>query len=285
MGTVLVEDAGERTPADYSGVRPLRGAGGAARALPCSGARKSTGAGRRARRASCRCPGGPLRLGLAPALHPAPLVEERPHRARARARRRPRADAAPGPAAPAPTRVRRCRRWCVPDRPPSRARSSAPSGHRGESRIRIPEDVPGTGVGEPVRDDVAAAIAVGVIPGIVPDHHAVAGARGAVGVPVAVAGVGVAVVADEARVVVVVVDVVGRNVVVVIAGWREPRRQVGEPDVGIALDASAVDQTIVPVVTPGDVAEVERVGGGDGEEVPHPRDRHPRGRRGRRVAR
>ena len=78
-----------------------------------------------------------------------------------------------------------------------------------------------------------------------------------------------AVVADEARVVVVPVHVVRCDVVVVVPVGRDPGGQIGEPHVGIALDAAAVDEAVVPVVAAGDVPEIERLGGGDREQVSH----------------
>jgi hypothetical protein len=75
----------------------------------------------------------------------------------------------------------------------------------------------------------------------------------------------VAVVTDEARVVVALLHVVRTDVVVVVSARRDPRRQVGEDDVRVAPNAAALDQAIVPVVAPRDVLEVERAGGGDGE--------------------
>ena len=91
-------------------------------------------------------------------------------------------------------------------------------------------------MGGTVGHHVAAPVAVGVVARIVAHDHAVASARGAVGVPLAVARVGMAVVADESGVIVTLVHVSTRHVVVVVAIGCDAGRQVGEDDVWVALD-------------------------------------------------
>src|SRR5881392_2074055 len=73
------------------------------------------------------------------------------------------------------------------------------------------------GTGGPHEHDAAAAIgAVWIVPGIIVHEHAEAHARVEVGIPVGITDVGVAVVAQETRIVVVLADIVRDDVVVPI---------------------------------------------------------------------
>src|SRR2546425_11692963 len=69
-------------------------------------------------------------------------------------------------------------------------------------------------VGTDEHGATAAIIAIGVVPGVVIHEHAETNARGVVGIPGGVAHIGVAVVAQETWIVVVLTDVVGDHVIV-----------------------------------------------------------------------
>ena len=78
-----------------------------------------------------------------------------------------------------------------------------------------------------------------------------------------------AVVAQEARVVVVLLDVVGDDVVVPIGVpfGHDALSEVGERDVGIAAHAPIGDHSVVPVVTALNGVVCEGIGRSDREEV------------------
>jgi hypothetical protein len=114
-------------------------------------------------------------------------------------------------------------------------------------------------------------IAVGVVSGIVVDHYSETNARSGVRVPFIVAGVGVTIITDEAGILVTALDVVGGDVVLVVSPRRDPGRQIGERNVGVAPNSAIGDDSKVPVVTPGDLVVLERKRRGDGKEVSNPR--------------
>jgi len=72
--------------------------------------------------------------------------------------------------------------------------------------------------------------------------------------------IAVAVVAGEARIVVVLLDVILRHVVVVLAAGSDLVGQVADRDIGITPNPPVVgDGAVVPMVTPGDGLEIEWV--------------------------
>src|SRR5947199_5543244 len=123
----------------------------------------------------------------------------------------------------------------------------------GVRRLAVLEDEPGLGsVG--AREDYprAAVVPIRVIVRIIEHHDPKAHAGVIVGAPVRVAHVAVAVVAQERRIVVMLLHVVRRDIVIPIAVTigHDALGQVGEGDVRIAADPSVGDQSIIPVVPP-----------------------------------
>jgi hypothetical protein len=62
-------------------------------------------------------------------------------------------------------------------------------------------------------------------------------------------------------------DVVGNDVIVVLARAGDARSEFGQAYVGISPDSSFGDQSIIPVVTPDELIVLERVRRGYGKEV------------------
>ena len=140
----------------------------------------------------------------------------------------------------------------------------------GVRRLAVLEDEPGLGsVG--AREDYprAAVVPIRVIVRIIEHHDPKAHAGVIVGAPVRVTHVAVAVVAQEPRIVVMLLHVVRRDIVIPIAVTigHDALGQVGEGDVRIAADPSVGDQSIIPVVPALDPVVHERVGRGHGEQV------------------
>src|SRR6266571_4967017 len=116
----------------------------------------------------------------------------------------------------------------------------------------ILEDEPGLrAVWPPVHDAGAAVVAVRVIPGIVVHDHPEADAGVVIRIPVRPAYIRVAVVAQEPRVAVVLLDIVGDDVVIPVRVplGHDALGEVGQSDVGIAANAPVRNHAIIPVVT------------------------------------
>ena len=136
----------------------------------------------------------------------------------------------------------------------------------------VPEDEAWLGTQRPCEHHPGAAVvAVRVVIGVVEDDDAEAHARVRIRIPVGPAGVRVAVVAEEAGVVVVPLHIIRHHVVIPVRVVRreDAPGEVGERDVGVAADAPVGDHAVVPVVARLDRVVDERVGGGDGEQVAH----------------
>ena len=136
------------------------------------------------------------------------------------------------------------------------------------NRSPILEDVARLWAERPHEHDPGAAIvAVRIVPRVVIDEHAEPHARIGVGVPVRVTDEGVAVVAEEARIVVLALDVVRHNVVVPvgITFRNDALRQIGERDVWITAHAAIRDHAVIPMIATFDAIVGERIGGRDGE--------------------
>ena len=142
--------------------------------------------------------------------------------------------------------------------------------NEGIRRLAVLEDEPGL---RPVRtredDPRAAVILIRVVVRIIEDHDPKAHAGVVVGAPGRVAHVRVAVVAQEPGIVVVLFDVVRRDVVIplTVAVGHDALCQVGKGDVRIAADPPVGDQSIIPVVLALDAVVHERIRRGDGEQV------------------
>ena len=82
-----------------------------------------------------------------------------------------------------------------------------------------------------------------------------------------------AVVAQETRIVVVLLDVVRNDVVVPvrISVGHQPLREVREGDIRVAAHATVGDRPVVPVIPALDAIVDERIGGGDPEDIADPR--------------
>src|SRR5213596_1856824 len=140
----------------------------------------------------------------------------------------------------------------------------------GVRRLAVLEDEPGLGsVGARENYPRAAVVPIRVIVRIIEHHDPKAHAGVIVGAPVRVTHVAVAVVAQEPRIVVMLLHVVRRDIVIPIAVTigHDVLGQVGEGDVRIAADPSVGDQSIIPVVPALDPVVHERVGRGHGEQV------------------
>jgi hypothetical protein len=79
----------------------------------------------------------------------------------------------------------------------------------------------------------------------------------------------VAVITDEAGVVVVLLDVIRNDVIVVLAWPGDLRSEFGQAYVRVSPDPPVRDQAIIPVVPPDEVIEAEGVGGRHGKEIAH----------------
>ena len=136
----------------------------------------------------------------------------------------------------------------------------------------IPEDEAWLGTQRPCEHHPGASVvAVRVVIGVVEDDDAEAHARVRIRIPGGPAGVRVAVVAEEAGIVVVPLHIIRHHVVIPVRVVRreDAPGEVGERDVGVAADAPVGDHAVVPVVARLDRVVDERVGGGDGEQVAH----------------
>src|SRR4029077_5330922 len=121
------------------------------------------------------------------------------------------------------------------------------------------------GIGAHENGAAAAIVTIGIVPGIVVHEHAETNARGVVWIPGGRAHIAVAVVAQEAGIVVVLTDVVRDDVIVPV---RVPLRddalsEIGHRDVRIAADTAICDGAIVPVIAALDLVVDERVCRGD----------------------
>src|SRR2546430_2198968 len=142
--------------------------------------------------------------------------------------------------------------------------------NEGIRRLAVLENEPGL---RPVRtredDPRAAVVLIRVVVRIIEDHDPKAHAGVVVGAPGRVAHVRVAVVAQEPGIVVVLFDVVRRDVVIplTVAVGHDALCQVGKGDVRIAADPPVGDLSIIPVVLALDAVVHERIRRGDGEQV------------------
>jgi hypothetical protein len=112
-------------------------------------------------------------------------------------------------------------------------------------------------------------VPIRVVVGVVEDHDPEPHAGVRIGVPVAIAGVAVAVVTQESWVVVTPFHIVRDDVIVPlgVAVRHDALRKIGQRNVGVAAHAAVGDHTIVPMVTARDGGIVERIGGDHGEHV------------------
>src|SRR6185312_6436068 len=115
----------------------------------------------------------------------------------------------------------------------------------------------------------AAVRPVRIVPGIVVHIHAEAHARVVVRIPVRITDVAVAVVAQESRIVVMTLDVVGHDVVVPVgvAFRNDPLCEIGERDVRISADAPVGDHAVIPMIARLDLVINEGVWGGHRKQV------------------
>src|SRR5882672_1377557 len=142
--------------------------------------------------------------------------------------------------------------------------------NEGIRRLSVLEDEPGLRpVGACEDDSRVAVVPIRVVVRIVEDHDPEAHTGVIVGAPGRVAHVRVAVVAQEPGIVVVLLDVVRRDVVIpiVVAVRHDALCQLGEGDVRVAADAPVGDRPIVPVLPTLDAVVDERVSRRDGEHV------------------
>src|SRR5881397_2729590 len=122
-------------------------------------------------------------------------------------------------------------------------------------------------------DPCTAVVLIGVVVGVVEHDDPETDAAVIVRAPVGVAHVRVAVVAQEPRVIVVLLHVVGDDVVVPVgvAVRDDVLGDIGERDVRIAAHPPIRDEAVVPVIFSFDGVVYERVGRRDGEDVADPR--------------
>src|SRR6058998_835022 len=122
-------------------------------------------------------------------------------------------------------------------------------------------------------DPCTAVGLIGVVVGVVEHDDPETDAAVIVRAPVGVAHVRVAVVAQEPRVIVVLLHVVGDDVVVPVgvAVRDDVLGDIGERDVRIAAHPPIRDEAVVPVIFSFDGVVYERVGRRDGEDVADPR--------------
>src|SRR5256885_1659511 len=122
-------------------------------------------------------------------------------------------------------------------------------------------------------DPCTAVVLIGVVVGVVEHDDPETDAAVIVRAPVGVAQVGVAVVAQDPRVIVVLLHVVGDDVVVPVgvAVRDDVLGDIGERDVRIAAHPPIRDEAVVPVIFSFDGVVYERVGRRDGEDVADPR--------------
>jgi hypothetical protein len=78
----------------------------------------------------------------------------------------------------------------------------------------------------------------------------------------------VAVIADKPGIIVVFLDVIGDDVVIVFARPGNARSEFGQAYVRVSPDPAVRYEAIVPMVAPDEFIILERVGRGDGENVP-----------------
>src|SRR5947199_6943643 len=117
----------------------------------------------------------------------------------------------------------------------------------------------------------AAVVPVGVVVRIVEQHDPETDAGVVVRAPVWIAHVAVAIVAEEARVIVVLLHVVRRDVVVPVgvAVRDDALGEVGEGDIRVAADAAIRNNAIIPMIFALDGIVDEGIGRRDGEDVPN----------------
>src|SRR5690242_10543539 len=136
--------------------------------------------------------------------------------------------------------------------------------------LSVPEDESGFGaLGTREHDARAPVIAVRVVVRIVVDHDPEAHARVIVRAPVRIAHVAMAVVAQEARIIIVLLHVIRDDIVVPIpvAVRDDALREIRQRDVWIAADAAVRNRAVVPMLVALEAVVDERIGGGDAEDV------------------
>src|SRR5690348_6072062 len=136
--------------------------------------------------------------------------------------------------------------------------------------LSVPEDESGFGaLGTREHDARATVIAVRVVVRIVVDHDPEAHARVIVRAPVRIAHVAMAVVAQEARIIIVLLHVIRDDIVVPIpvAVRDDALREIRQRDVWIAADAAVRNRAVVPMLVALEAVVDERIGGGDAEDV------------------
>src|SRR6185503_17737831 len=124
-------------------------------------------------------------------------------------------------------------------------------------------------VRQPVDDAAAAVVPVRIVPGIVIHDDAEPDAGVVIRIPVRVAHIRVAVVAQEPWITVLLLDVIRDDVVVPvdIPFGHDALGEVGHGDVWIAADATIGDRAVVPVVPALDGIVGEGNSRGDREEI------------------
>src|SRR5229473_3569801 len=110
---------------------------------------------------------------------------------------------------------------------------------------------------------------IGVVVRIVEHDDPEADAGVVVRVPRRVAHVRMAIIAQEAGIVVVLLHVIGRNVVVprAVAVGHHALRQVRDRHIGVPVHATVRDHAVIPMVVALEPVVAEGVGRGDGEDV------------------
>ena len=136
--------------------------------------------------------------------------------------------------------------------------------------LPVPEDEPGLGSSRAREDHPrATVIAVRVVVGIVVDDDPEAHACVIVRAPERIAHVAVAVIAQEAGVVIVLLHVIRHDVIVpiVVAVRHDALGEVRQRDVRVTAHSAIRDRAVVPVLVALERVVDEGVGGGDGKDV------------------
>src|SRR5262245_49108436 len=117
----------------------------------------------------------------------------------------------------------------------------------------------------------AAIGPVRIVPGIVVHIHAEANARVVIRIPIRIADVAVAVVAQEPRIVVMTLDVVRHDVVIPVgvAFRNDPLCEIGERDVRISAHATVRDYAVIPMIARLDLVIHEGIGRGHRKQIAH----------------